>query len=220
MVTPDALRAFILHGFKQFPSLKMKYNTTMVSIGARGQWFWTHPGIVPGGWKLEAYLQLKPLRHARGKRIVTSLNELWGPKQRRGWRRICENEISLDIFKAEMNVFKTERDALKSERDTFKAERDIFKAEMNVFKTERDNLLLENCGLRRMLINPLYTKHIAGELFIFRVPSEAGHVYQDALQGYRFIFGYCRSLSPLLGIHDLWTLLPPTCFERTFFEKS
>ncbi|GFU74715.1 uncharacterized protein TNCV_2431051 [Trichonephila clavipes] len=80
MVTPDALRAFILHGFKHFPSLKMKYNTTMVSIWARGQWFWTLPGIVPGGWTLEAYLQLKPLRHARGKRIVTSLNELWGKR--------------------------------------------------------------------------------------------------------------------------------------------
>ncbi|GFU02099.1 uncharacterized protein TNCV_533181 [Trichonephila clavipes] len=93
VVTPDALFAFILRGFKHFPSLKMKYNTTMVSIWARGQWFWTHPGIVPGGWKLEAYLQLKPLRHApsRGKRIVTSLNELWGevPKQPSGWRRIC-----------------------------------------------------------------------------------------------------------------------------------
>ncbi|GFX60688.1 hypothetical protein TNCV_4917381 [Trichonephila clavipes] len=72
VVTPDALRAFILRGFKHFSNLKMKYNTTMVSIWARGQWFWNHPGIIPGGWKLEAYLQLKPLRHARGKRIVTS----------------------------------------------------------------------------------------------------------------------------------------------------
>ncbi|GFT23944.1 hypothetical protein TNCV_3207901 [Trichonephila clavipes] len=85
VVTPDALRAFILRGFKHFPSLKMKYNTTMVSVWARGQWFWNPPGIVPGGWKLEAYLQ--PLRHARGKRIVTSLNELRGPKQPSGWRR-------------------------------------------------------------------------------------------------------------------------------------
>ncbi|GFS47556.1 hypothetical protein TNCV_4219981 [Trichonephila clavipes] len=73
-VTPDALRAFILRG--HFPSLKMKYKTTMVSVWARGQWFWNQPGIVPGGWKLEVYLQ--PLRHARSKRIVTSLNELWG----------------------------------------------------------------------------------------------------------------------------------------------
>ncbi|GFW46575.1 hypothetical protein TNCV_1936451 [Trichonephila clavipes] len=89
VVTPDALRAFILRGFKNFPSLKMKYNTTMVSVWARGQFFWNHPGIVPRGCELEAYLQLKPLRHARGKGIVTSLNELWGPKQPSGWRRRC-----------------------------------------------------------------------------------------------------------------------------------
>ncbi|GFS58302.1 uncharacterized protein TNCV_2474821 [Trichonephila clavipes] len=93
VVTPDALRAFILRGFKNFPSLKMKYNTTMVSIRAGGQFFRNHPRIVPGDWKLDAYLQLKPLQHApsRGKRIVTSLNELWGemPKQPSGWRRIC-----------------------------------------------------------------------------------------------------------------------------------
>ncbi|GFY06423.1 hypothetical protein TNCV_3652101 [Trichonephila clavipes] len=61
VVTPDALRAFILRGLKNFPSLKMKYITTMVSVWARGQFFWNHPGIVPGGWKLEAYLQLKTL---------------------------------------------------------------------------------------------------------------------------------------------------------------
>ncbi|GFX43035.1 hypothetical protein TNCV_2710801 [Trichonephila clavipes] len=69
----------------------MKHNTTMVSIWARGEFFWNYPGIVPGGWKLEAYLQLKPLRLAasRGKRTVTSLNELWGPKQPSGWRRRC-----------------------------------------------------------------------------------------------------------------------------------
>ncbi|GFT36441.1 hypothetical protein TNCV_2990761 [Trichonephila clavipes] len=89
VVTPDALRAFILRGFKNFPSLKMKYNTTMVSVSARGQFFWNHPGIVPGGLKLEAYLQLQPLRPARGKRIVVSFNELWGPKQPSGWRRTC-----------------------------------------------------------------------------------------------------------------------------------
>ncbi|GFW26010.1 hypothetical protein TNCV_3316821 [Trichonephila clavipes] len=75
VVIPDALRAFILRGFKNFPSLKMKYNT-MDSVWARGQFFWNHPGIVPGGWKSKAYLQLKPLRHtqSRGKRIGTSLN--------------------------------------------------------------------------------------------------------------------------------------------------
>ncbi|GFS58301.1 hypothetical protein TNCV_2474811 [Trichonephila clavipes] len=81
------------------------------------------------------------------------------------WKSIVEDlKSERDIFKNEFqfkeNEWKAERDALKSERDTFKAERDIFKAErdifkaeINVFKTERDNLLLENCGLRRMLIN-------------------------------------------------------------------
>ncbi|GFY42079.1 uncharacterized protein TNIN_188241 [Trichonephila inaurata madagascariensis] len=94
-VTPDALHALILRGFKSFPSLIMKYNTTTVSIWARCQIFWNPPGIVPEDCKLDAYLQLKPLRHvrSRGKRIVTSLNELWGDAkseiQPSGWRRIC-----------------------------------------------------------------------------------------------------------------------------------
>ncbi|GFY61711.1 uncharacterized protein TNIN_226171 [Trichonephila inaurata madagascariensis] len=80
MVTPDALRALILRGFKSFPSLIMKYNTTTISIWARCQIFWNPPGIVPEDWKLDAYLQLKPLRHvrSRGKRIVTSLNGIVG----------------------------------------------------------------------------------------------------------------------------------------------
>ncbi|GFY23832.1 hypothetical protein TNCV_3536261 [Trichonephila clavipes] len=80
------------------------------------------------------------------------------------WKSIVEDlKSERDIFKNELqskeNEWKAERDALKSERDTFKAERDIFKAErdifkaeINVFKTERDNLLLENFGLRRMLM--------------------------------------------------------------------
>ncbi|GFT38382.1 uncharacterized protein TNCV_3064361 [Trichonephila clavipes] len=37
VVTPDALRAFIQRELKSFPSLKMKYNTTTVSIWARCQ---------------------------------------------------------------------------------------------------------------------------------------------------------------------------------------
>ncbi|GFX09251.1 hypothetical protein TNCV_1068371 [Trichonephila clavipes] len=74
------------------------------------------------------------------------------------WKRIVEDlKLDRDIFKNEFqskeNEWKAERDAVKSERDIFKAERDILKAEMNVFKIERDNLLLENCRLRRMLIN-------------------------------------------------------------------
>ncbi|GFW24893.1 hypothetical protein TNCV_3846271 [Trichonephila clavipes] len=83
VVTPDALSAFILRGFKSFPSLIMKFNTTTVSILALCQILWNPLGIVPEDWKLDAYLQLKPLRHARswGKRIVTSLNELWGVVQ-------------------------------------------------------------------------------------------------------------------------------------------
>ncbi|GFX42420.1 uncharacterized protein TNCV_1519841 [Trichonephila clavipes] len=65
VVTPDALRTLILRGFKSFPSLIMKYNTITVSIWARCQIFWNPPGIVPEDWKLDEYLQLKSLRHAR-----------------------------------------------------------------------------------------------------------------------------------------------------------
>ncbi|GFS73062.1 hypothetical protein TNCV_3606521 [Trichonephila clavipes] len=53
-----------------FPSLKMKYNTTMV--WARGFGINQELSQGVGG----VYLQ--PLRHTRGKRIVISLNELWG----------------------------------------------------------------------------------------------------------------------------------------------
>ncbi|GFT89549.1 hypothetical protein TNCV_5137571 [Trichonephila clavipes] len=79
-------------------------------------------------------------------------------EQENYWKdKVLDLKLERDMFKNDLqskeNEWKAERDALKSERDTFKAERDIFKAEMNVFKTERDNLLLENCGLRRMLIN-------------------------------------------------------------------
>ncbi|GFW95402.1 uncharacterized protein TNCV_2971241 [Trichonephila clavipes] len=54
-----------------------------------------------------------------------------------------------DVFK---NEFKSKENEWKAERDVLKPERDTFKAEGNVFKTERDNLLLENCGLRTMVI--------------------------------------------------------------------
>ncbi|GFW94128.1 uncharacterized protein TNCV_1978681 [Trichonephila clavipes] len=43
----------------------------------------------------------------------------------------------------------------------------------------------------------MYVKFIVDELYSFLVPSEAAHVCQEALQAYRFIFGYCHSLSPL-----------------------
>ncbi|GFW16680.1 hypothetical protein TNCV_2353021 [Trichonephila clavipes] len=67
------------------------------------------------------------------------------------WKTILADlKMERDVFKNELkskeNEWKAERDVLKSERDTFKAER-------NVFKTKRDNLLLENCGLRRMVVN-------------------------------------------------------------------
>ncbi|GFT23937.1 hypothetical protein TNCV_3207871 [Trichonephila clavipes] len=67
------------------------------------------------------------------------------------WKRIVEDlKSERDIFK---NEFQFKENEWKAERDAVKSERDIFKAEMNVFKIERDNLLLENCRLRRMLIN-------------------------------------------------------------------
>ncbi|GFW46586.1 hypothetical protein TNCV_1936561 [Trichonephila clavipes] len=56
----------------------MKYNTTMVSNWARCQLFWSSPEIVKEDWKLDAYLQLKFLQHARVKEILTSLNALCG----------------------------------------------------------------------------------------------------------------------------------------------
>ncbi|GFW25986.1 uncharacterized protein TNCV_3316581 [Trichonephila clavipes] len=71
------------------------------------------------------------------------------------WKTIVADlKMERDVFKNELkskeNEWKAERDVLKSETDTFKAER-------NVFKTERDNLLLENCELRRMSVPKPYT---------------------------------------------------------------
>ncbi|GFV80343.1 hypothetical protein TNCV_3112041 [Trichonephila clavipes] len=46
---------------------------------ARRQLFWNSPEIVKEDWKLDAYLQLKFLQHARVKRILTSLKCIvWG----------------------------------------------------------------------------------------------------------------------------------------------
>ncbi|GFX86580.1 hypothetical protein TNCV_462001 [Trichonephila clavipes] len=58
------------------------------------------------------------------------------------WKTIVADlTTERDVFKNESkeNEWKVKIDALKSERDTLKA--------------ERDNLLLENCGLRRILIH-------------------------------------------------------------------
>ncbi|GFS93935.1 uncharacterized protein TNCV_3409581 [Trichonephila clavipes] len=67
------------------------------------------------------------------------------------WKPIVADfKMERDVFK---NEFKSRENEWKTERDVLKSESDTFKAEINVFKTERDNLLLENCGLRRMVIN-------------------------------------------------------------------
>ncbi|GFY61710.1 uncharacterized protein TNIN_226161 [Trichonephila inaurata madagascariensis] len=67
------------------------------------------------------------------------------------WKTIVADlKMERDVFK---NEYKSKENEWKAERDVLKSERDTFKAERNVFKTERDNLLLENCRLRRMLIN-------------------------------------------------------------------
>ncbi|GFU00051.1 hypothetical protein TNCV_2345951 [Trichonephila clavipes] len=89
---------------------------------------------------------------------MNQFKEMEQMEQDNYWKRIVEDlKSERDTFKNDLqsteNEWKAERDALKSERVTFIAERDIFKTEINVFKTERDSLLLENCGLRRMLIN-------------------------------------------------------------------
>ncbi|GFX70881.1 hypothetical protein TNCV_1688641 [Trichonephila clavipes] len=63
----------------------------MVTNWARCQLFWNSPEIVKEYSKLDAYLQLKFLQHARVKRILTNLNALWGeiPQQPSEWRRRC-----------------------------------------------------------------------------------------------------------------------------------
>ncbi|GFR15206.1 hypothetical protein TNCT_732021 [Trichonephila clavata] len=55
--------------------------------------------------------------------------------------------------KIERDVLKTEKDALKSERDVLKTQRDVLKTQRDVFQVEMDSLLMENVGLKRMLIH-------------------------------------------------------------------
>ncbi|GFY77633.1 hypothetical protein TNIN_165021 [Trichonephila inaurata madagascariensis] len=86
--------------------------------------------------------------------VMKQLKEIKGKVQMERddyWKTIVADlKMERDVFK---NEYKSKENEWKAERDVLKSERDTFKAERNVFKTERDNLLLENCRLRRMLIN-------------------------------------------------------------------
>ncbi|GFY31512.1 hypothetical protein TNCV_4693561 [Trichonephila clavipes] len=57
--------------FRFLGKFRVKW-VTLFPFGSDVKYFGIPPGIVPEDWKLDAYLQLKPLRHARS----------WGKKNR------------------------------------------------------------------------------------------------------------------------------------------
>ncbi|GFY56115.1 hypothetical protein TNIN_277661 [Trichonephila inaurata madagascariensis] len=63
-----------------YPELTLTYHDTTVCDWSYTQTFWTMKRRHPHHWKLDSYLQMKPLRHYSrlDKKIFISLNELLG----------------------------------------------------------------------------------------------------------------------------------------------
>ncbi|GFU74673.1 hypothetical protein TNCV_2648421 [Trichonephila clavipes] len=59
-----------------YPELTLKYYDTILYVWPYTQTFWTMKRRNPNHWKLDSYLQMKPLRHSPDKKIFTSLNDL------------------------------------------------------------------------------------------------------------------------------------------------
>ncbi|GFT38383.1 hypothetical protein TNCV_3064371 [Trichonephila clavipes] len=80
----EAMRDYILPEIiSHYPKLTMKYYDTILCVWPYTQTFWTMKRRNPNHWKLDSYLQMKPLRHSpcQDKKIFTSLNELLGEEE-------------------------------------------------------------------------------------------------------------------------------------------
>ncbi|GFW02693.1 hypothetical protein TNCV_2457071 [Trichonephila clavipes] len=63
-----------------YPELTLRYYDTLLCVWPYTQTFWTMKRRHPNHWKLDSYLQMKPLRHSpcQDKKVFTSLNDLLG----------------------------------------------------------------------------------------------------------------------------------------------
>ncbi|GFX86635.1 hypothetical protein TNCV_1994971 [Trichonephila clavipes] len=73
----EAMRDSILPKIiSHYPKLTLAYYDTLLYVGPYTQTFWTMKRKHPNHWKLDSYLQMKPLRHSPDKKVFTSLNDL------------------------------------------------------------------------------------------------------------------------------------------------
>ncbi|GFW38952.1 hypothetical protein TNCV_1829461 [Trichonephila clavipes] len=73
----EAMRDSILPEIiSHYPELTLTYYDTILYVWPYTQTFWTMKRRNPNHWKLDAYLQMKPLRHSPDKKVFTSLNDL------------------------------------------------------------------------------------------------------------------------------------------------
>ncbi|GFT76338.1 hypothetical protein TNCV_564891 [Trichonephila clavipes] len=73
----EAMRDSILPEIiSHYPKLTLTYYDTLLYVWPYTQTFWTMKRRHPNHWKLDAYLQMKPLRYSPDKKVFTSLNDL------------------------------------------------------------------------------------------------------------------------------------------------
>ncbi|GFS87859.1 hypothetical protein TNCV_4081031 [Trichonephila clavipes] len=61
-----------------YPELTLTYYDTILCVWPYTQTFWAMKRRHPNHWKLNSYLQMKPLRHSPDKKVFTKLNDLLG----------------------------------------------------------------------------------------------------------------------------------------------
>ncbi|GFT38494.1 hypothetical protein TNCV_4883321, partial [Trichonephila clavipes] len=59
-----------------YPELTLTCYDTILCVWPYTQTFWTMKRKILNHWKLDSYLQIKPLRHSPDKKVITSLNDL------------------------------------------------------------------------------------------------------------------------------------------------
>ncbi|GFW78500.1 hypothetical protein TNCV_5110411 [Trichonephila clavipes] len=72
----EAMRDYILPEIiSHYPEFTMKYYDTILYVWLYTETFWTMKRRNPKHWKLDSYLQIKPLRHSpcQDKKVLTSL---------------------------------------------------------------------------------------------------------------------------------------------------
>ncbi|GFV04941.1 hypothetical protein TNCV_4476591 [Trichonephila clavipes] len=73
IVAFEAMLDYILPEIiSHYPELTLKYYDTLLCVWPYTQTFWTMKRRNPNHWKLDSYLQMKPLRHSPDKKVFTN----------------------------------------------------------------------------------------------------------------------------------------------------